>query len=370
MALLLSPIDVLHFGTGKGSVAVDTHIIKTNRFPYPFTIAGALRSYIMSKKGLSPSLLAEYLRGEVTQNEEYDKLLYGLNIIGPFLFKEGVIYFNIPFDILCSPEERSLNKAFLEGKVLNPLQYPDLIMDMELSYIPWLFSRERMKYKKGIISLEEFKEYLLGKEKVTFENENIIFVDNQRRPGIKIDRDTRTAEEHYLYFEEFVTFNNNDNKQVGYYIETSLETEMDSEFIAPLGGENKWIYGEKLDRSLKEEFNSLKEKIKQEVVKDNGYFKLIFLTPAYFKNGWKPQMDNIEIMGAVLNRPENIGGWDMATMTSTPIRRYVPAGSVYYCKTEDIENLFENYFLNTISDEFGGYGFGLCVIGKLNKEEK
>jgi CRISPR-associated protein Cmr3 len=78
----------------------------------------------------------------------------------------------------------------------------------------------------------------------------------------------------------------------------------------------------------------------------SGAFKVIFLTPAYFKQGWLPEAAwkdlfgvNVELKGAALYRPQRIGGWNSAAGNGNGAQRtmhnYVAPGSVYYFKTDE-----------------------------------
>lgn len=82
-----------------------------------------------------------------------------------------------------------------------------------------------------------------------------------------------------------------------------------------------------------------------------GQFKIIFLTPAYFGDGWLPTHGDwsqwfgadVTLVSAALYKPQRIGGWNSAkgdNGTPRPMHNYVAPGSVYYFTTSGaIENL-------------------------------
>ena len=76
----------------------------------------------------------------------------------------------------------------------------------------------------------------------------------------------------------------------------------------------------------------------------NGY-KVYFLTPAYFKDGWQTDWSanfgiSVELKAAAIGRYESVGGFDRASKDNhKPAFRYVPAGSVYYFECKDKTNI-------------------------------
>ena len=71
--------------------------------------------------------------------------------------------------------------------------------------------------------------------------------------------------------------------------------------------------------------------------RSEAHAKVVFLTPAYFRYGWLPDAAwFVDALQAVaVTHPTCLGGWDLAHQKPRPIRRYVPAGSVYYLEFPD-----------------------------------
>lgn len=70
----------------------------------------------------------------------------------------------------------------------------------------------------------------------------------------------------------------------------------------------------------------------------------------------------VNIVSAVVDKVQRIGGWDMANHCSLPVRSYLPAGSCWYIQCDDtthaqeiIDTLHLNY-LTTDTDRALGYG--------------
>ncbi len=110
-------------------------------------------------------------------------------------------------------------------------------------------------------------------------------------------------------------------------------------------------------------------------------FKMLLVTPALFSQGWLPGwLDpvngqgtlpgsdlKVQLRSAAVGRAMPISGWDIAHNRPKPLRRAVPAGSVYYFELlngdpAQVVELFHHS--ESISDEDGQAGFGLTLVGK------
>ena len=99
-----------------------------------------------------------------------------------------------------------------------------------------------------------------------------------------------------------------------------------------------------------------------------NYFKLYLATPAIFNEGWRPSPDTIpgaKLVAAVIGKPLYIGGFDIKTRFPKPLRRAVPAGSVYYYEgsLEEARKLHGC----SISDSDRKQGYGIVYIGTVTR---
>lgn len=368
MGYLIKPIDVMHFGTGKSSTAIDSHIISSNFIPSIFTLAGAFRNAIFEKRNISLDDVINYVRNDSKDDKTLNNLINNLEVIGPFIHEEDKLFFQIPKDII-KKKNKFISSDFLMLKKIK-VKFDKLI---DLEYLPWFYTKERLDdFDERFINLDGLKRYLLAEE---IENNSFKktkdFFTKITRPGIKINKEKKRAEEHHLYFEEYVTFINNG---ISFYLELNSEYENDigNKIIIPLGGERRWFVGEKIDFNLRKKLLEIKDEIKKEILK-KGIFKLLFLTPAIFKNGWKIEINGLKILGCMIDRYLNIGGWDMARIIPKANKRYIQSGSVYICKAErdKIEDIFERFYLNeSLTDDYAGLGFGKTIIGLTNLKEE
>ena len=109
-------------------------------------------------------------------------------------------------------------------------------------------------------------------------------------------------------------------------------------------------------------------------------FKLYLSTPAIFKKGWLPEwMDENDLIGeygglklklltASIGKTISIGGFDMKVRKPKPMRKAVPAGSVYYFKIVegDLQKVFEIFNQTAISDIDPMQGFGIAYVGGVH----
>ncbi|HJU38969.1 MAG TPA: type III-B CRISPR module-associated Cmr3 family protein [Tahibacter sp.] len=107
--------------------------------------------------------------------------------------------------------------------------------------------------------------------------------------------------------------------------------------------------------------------------------RAVLVTPAYFRTGWWPDWIDADshsgtlphadlpltLVAAASRRWTGVSGWDMETHSPKPMRRLVPAGSVFYFETDATSIDFNKISLTSIcSDEASRRdGFGLVLWG-------
>ncbi|HOV79307.1 MAG TPA: type III-B CRISPR module-associated protein Cmr3 [Bacillota bacterium] len=141
--------------------------------------------------------------------------------------------------------------------------------------------------------------------------------------------------------------------------------------IAPMGGERRPVFW----RQSKQALPACPEDIKEKIA-TLGYCRLILLTPAHFGEGWKPSrlLENREgvqpyLLAAALKRHQTVSGWDFHKGKRKPTRRLAPAGTVYFLKlngdSASIKRWVDSIWLSCVSDgeQDRRDGFGLAVAG-------
>ena len=160
----------------------------------------------------------------------------------------------------------------------------------------------------------------------------------------------------------------------------------------PLGGERRLVHWQRTDA------NKLWERpvAVRDALAKATHIRMVLATPAIFSEGWKPGWLNgqlegsppganvkLKLVGISNARWKAVSGWSLAPPRGPkPIRRMVPAGSVYFfsCTLGDAAELADCCWLQSVSDEepeptqrtFASAradGFGLAVWGTWKPHE-
>jgi CRISPR-associated protein Cmr3 len=181
--------------------------------------------------------------------------------------------------------------------------------------------------------------------------------DKEGRFGVATDAQTSFREEGQLFQVQFV------RPQVGISLLAHVDDAIPAKHLAgemTIGGEQRQATAMVLKQPIDLPSRSIA-----------GQFKVVLLTPAYFKDGWQPTDGNwstvfgraVTFHGAVLHRPQKIGGWDMSQGRAREMHNYVAPGSVYYF---EIDEPFTGPLAFTQSPpdiNAGVLGFGQYAIG-------
>jgi CRISPR-associated protein Cmr3 len=188
-----------------------------------------------------------------------------------------------------------------------------------------------------------------------------------------------------LYFRDDEGLSAND---LALYVETNASSLM-AHKLWTLGGERRLAHFEEVEPRKP----ALPDAVLERVVRERGC-RVILLTPAYFKGGWKPQYllesrhgVTPQLIGAAVGRPVTVSGWYAKSKHPDgmkPSRRLAPAGSAYFLRLEGtphaIRNWLEQTWWQNVSDEdsvrdgdaknFAARkeGYGLAVIGTWNPD--
>ncbi|MDW8327247.1 MAG: type III-B CRISPR module-associated protein Cmr3 [Anaerolineales bacterium] len=372
-ALLLQPHDVLLFRDGKPFAAGADTRARSLFPPTPFTVQGAIRARMLFSSEVRPH---DYVfNGSDPQVQKLREKIgfmsqnYGqLQLRGPFLVKKAnehngqwVRYFPLPADIVKNKNDESY-------RVLQPLRSAILLSNLPaVESLLWVTGVNRFDEAQGWISEAGLGLYLQGQapQKAHIEPEQE-FIVRESRFGIALQLGKRTVQEGFLYTAEFLRFKD----RVALWLEVEGLTPNDlgqEKGFLQLGGEARVAYYECVEsRPLPTLNGSLPER-----------FKVVLLTPAWFEQGWRPSdwqpffTGSVHLITAMIPRYQSLGGAyvdDQRRRTNfqKPIRRFVPAGSVYYFERKGDATYTGKPFTETPAGEgdYGQIGFGCAVIGQ------
>lgn len=358
MKLFIEPVDVWLFRDGRPFDRGTDHLARTVFPPLPTVIQGVIRTHHIERNGGIPA----YLEGRLPKVEKVigkpgESPPDTFRLKGPFVARQlnmpgsshdVDLYFPLPAD------------AYLDGDTYRALELrppgDDVITDLDSSPLLWPKARrqpgeEEEKVEGGVwLNLSALETYLREGEipkECTIAGSHL-FV-RERRIGIQRDDRRRATVEHMLYEVEFVRL----AEDVGLYVEVEGIEGWPVKEVLGIGGEgHSGRYGQVRAPEIQHPVDPAAKR-----------FKIVFLTPTYFQQGW--QADNwrsllgadVVFKGAAVNRPITLGGFDQAKKKHKPARRYVPAGSVYY---------FEGpppLHLKAITQDGANIGFGQFIIG-------
>lgn len=381
MWLFIEPIDVWLFRDGKPFTGGEDRVAHSLFPPMPFTTQGAIRAKILAERGVD---LEDYAKGqncsqpltkEVGKEIGFPGAGYGkLRLKGPFLAKRDadtvVSYFPVPADVRQPKSREGCSKL----TVLAPKKDLPFVANItSLHQVPrpcllWTDDTRPLEQARGWLSQSAMQEYLEAKyENLQITPDSDLF-EFDRRLGISVDSSKKVTQEGMLYQAEFVRLKPN----VGLLI--CVEgTSLSSSGMLALGGESRAAKYDTVGNISLDMFGKTSKQALEE-----GRFKLVLTTPAYFQSGWLPSGYNkffnngsVKLVAAAIPKPINIGGAKVDIESQRrgvfhkPMYRFVPAGAVYFFEAEGKVTATGEPFTESPADEdLSQIGFGQYLIGR------
>jgi len=353
----IQPRDVWLFRDGKPFNAGENNRASSMFPPTPLTLQGALRRKISESHGVS---YREYTSDDKKQHvKEVDQFIgsyqkqksQGLSVgdfkmRGPFVSirtQDGVLpLFRCPADFLVNEDKDTRTfDSFITAPSHN------LTSDLGGNYRFLEVRREYENLSSHWITGDAFADYCRGKTPSSAQfvsthtdvkDTNVALKQDKKilpnrfvyslegRFGVSTDSATSFREEGQLYQAQFVRPKPN----IGLLVK--VDGSHDSKYLDGtmiLGGEQRQAQNKPVAKLLS--FPKLPDVV-------DGHFKIIFLTPAYFAQGWLPAGEDwsrwfgadVKLISAALYRPQRIGGWSSAKGGQRAMHNYVAPGSVYY----------------------------------------
>ncbi len=371
-AWLVLPRDPLIFRDGRPFEAVPGARARSLPFPYPTTLAGALRT----REGVQK-------HGGNFDNGTVQALLQRC-IWGPHLAEidpQGQLrawYVPAPQDALWVKEEDAITRHWLR-----PMHAPG-ITEMPEGLMP-VGPKKRIKAKPyrqapAFWSWEALEAWLVNPQDgpVVPEEIGLSALLQESRMHVHIDPEKHTAREGFLFQTTGLRFvlapdgkGWSEARHLVLLVRTDAEVD---EGIGYLGGERRAVYWQKIDwqppRPPEEVLASA----------ERGAVRMVLMTPAHFERGYLPTWLQSAVEGvqahvqavALTQRAVAISGWDMKAKHEKPSRRLVPAGAVYYLRLEGPpearRRFVETLWFQPVSDaeQDRRDGLGQVVFGAWN----
>lgn len=349
IGLFLTPLDVWLFRDGKPFDAHSDHRAQSLFPPYPTVMQGVIRSHQLVMQGIDLCNKDAILQA-VGDAENYGRL----RLRGPFVAacqeNNLTLYFPQPADAYTKDAKLHTFRAVSAPTALPP----GVCTNNPTSHLLGL-KEDPKKPETGLwISLQGLQNYLQGAT-VTGVPAHCLF-EHESRFGIARNDATRTTEEGMLYEVDFIR----PQPGVGLYVEMAGYDGWPKTGTVRIGGEG---HGAQFKQGTAVEWPQVPDPLPP-------LFKIYFATPTYLAAGWQPESwakffdGHVELAAAAVGRYESIGGFDWANNNHKPARRYVPAGSVYYFKSQGKTRLQPGLMQNAITDWGAEIGFGQIIISE------
>jgi CRISPR-associated protein Cmr3 len=357
MKLFIEPIDVWLFRDGRPFDRGTDHLARTVFPPLPTVMQGVIRTHHIERNGGIPAYLERRLpEVEKVVGEPGGSPPDTFRLQGPFVARRLDVpgnphdvdfYFPLPADTYLDGDTyRALKLRELEDGVITDLGQSPLLWPKD--------DRQPTREEKaegGIwLNLSALETYLregeIPKERTTAGS---CLFTRERRIGIQRDDRRRATAEQMLYEAEFIRL----CESVGLYVEIEGVGGWPDQGVLGIGGEGR---SGRYEQVLVPEIHH--------IIDPNAQgFRIIFLSPAYFKQGWQADDwrsllgTDVGFKGAAVNRPITLGGFDQAKKRQKSARRYVPVGSVYFFEGKP------PLHLKSITQDGANIGFGQFIVG-------
>lgn len=373
--LFIEPSDVWLFRDSRPFAAGEGHTASTIYPPAPFTVQGALRSWLLGREMVDwgafrdqsdPPAKAMAVRIGHPPRKGVAGSLGAFRMRGPLRARliagRAEILYPAPLDIY--HVEDGQWRALQPGKTA-------AIMDWNEGLSPLLPDPDDPIDKPDeepgtALTHDSLSDYLAGRRfGLSIKSE----MTPEPRLGIAMDYAAGRAADRMLYLAEFARLPSpTELERHGLLVEVDDALDWPSEGVISMGGEAR--------ASLVRKLAATEAPEPLPATTPATRFKIVLLTPAWFAEGRRPESGDwaaffevpaeakLKCVAAAVGRPLYLGGWDAARGGHKPLRGFVPPGSVFYFEAGQPVTL-PAAFTQTPPGElsFPGQGLGAFVAG-------
>ena len=373
-------------------------------------------------RGLSwllPSVIAGSCRTAIVKSNEgqdfsgdMPQKLLEVSVAGVFPTAGGQLYFPAPLDALAEPDSntKAIRKVF--SLVPQDIEHCGCDFPDDVPLKPVMLSEQQSNedFKPASIPAwwpaVEMEKWLIGDD-IQFSSDFLCDPTQKIRDHVSLDPERGAAAEGKIFATSGLELSHlrrfkveSDNGSPLFndrYLAVDLSARVDvSKTITtpenplsvwhPLGGERRLVHWQACDSAQQW---SCPQRVRTALSGDGKLkqIRLVLATPAIFKNqsrgwlpGWLNQRDAkqqvcgrpfesapmLSLVGMCIGRWKAVSGWSLANPRGPkPIRRMVPAGSVYFFETHDDCASLANHWLRSVADDDQAArdGFGLALWG-------
>jgi CRISPR-associated protein Cmr3 len=378
--LSLRPVDTFFFRNHK-PFTIGENASASGIFPPRLgTVYGSLRSaYIHYHSDFTAFAnetdpqVKEWM-GSITQPGKF-------SLRGVFVEYRGKLMLPLPADYQVVAEQ--------QGDKQTEMAYPlmlkqDMMAGLTSDSSQWkLYGRKDEKSTSagnGYLPLDKWKHSVLRKEDVGLKVERVAnWLVREPKIGISRNNKLKVADEGMLYQLDMLRFDDGEKEEKPTFLTVLSDQEPDFSQVelVQLGGENRpWAI--KAMGAREEFFTSRENEDLVQEIEGQRIARIILLTPAVWQYGSRPgcwQKDTdmltlapglqVKLLTAVMDRPQVIGGWDIALKRPKKRKYAVPAGTVLYVQVEpgQAKALVEEVSKMKFTDELAHEGYGWAVCG-------
>jgi CRISPR-associated protein Cmr3 len=392
--LTLTPRDPLIARDGRPFGATQGRRMRSLDWPYPSVLAGSLRTLLGKSAGGHFKKLIEDL--------------CQISISGPLPLVDKTLYLPAPKDLVIYEDENN-NRRIMPLRPLEPkcgggtdlseknLSPVNVTKDVKpANKIPAFWSKDKICDWLINASGDDFD---TPPEQTDIANGFLYAPEKEQRTHVKIEPGYGVSEEGMLFITSGLDFTfkhgEDNNNLADIKLAARAKLPDNSPFVGimnnldalhPFGGERRLLHWKTETQNglwdCPSEIDKTLDNKPQKV-------RLVLATPALFRGGWRPGWLNDDLEGAppgaegkiklklksvCVERWKPLSGWSLKPLEETgkpgpkPIRRLVPAGSVYFFEAAGDAGILKDLWLKPVSDyeednQDKRDGFGLALWG-------